>query len=84
MIAIDHYCRKCWAKIVFNRTTETIIDFLEVKLRGIRIEKLVSDNAKEFVSEKFREYNNKKEFNYYKIGIENHQSNRRCKGLLRH
>ncbi len=83
IIAIDYYSRKCWAKIINNRTTSTVIDFLEQNLRTLKIAKLVTDNAREFCFEKFKEYTSERKFKHHLTSIESHQSNGRCERIIR-
>ncbi len=53
ILGIDYFSRKVWGSILKDRKTSSIVDFLIKKFRNLKINKIVNDNAKEFVPQEF-------------------------------
>lgn len=84
LIGIDYFTRGIAAKVIQNKTTIQITEALKEWIKaGWRIDELISDNGREFLSSAFknmcREYN----INHSVVSVESHRSNGRVERVIR-
>lgn len=83
LMLVDYFTRYCRMVPLKNTTSEEIIGILKNILDKFgNPEKLVSDNASELVSNKFKEFFVQFEIKHYVTSIENHKSNGRIERVI--
>ncbi len=83
ILRIDYFSKKVWKSILIDRKYSSIIDFTTKKFRNLKIDEIVSDNAKEFVSQKFKQFLTKEKIRHHLTSLETQQSNGKFEKLIR-
>ncbi|KAF9761636.1 hypothetical protein NGRA_2502 [Nosema granulosis] len=84
LLGIDYFTRKLWGASLESKSAENVIKALEewIKEDGFPNE-LITDNAKEFCSEKFGRWCSENKIKHSKMGVEAHRSNGRIERGIR-
>lgn len=81
--AIDYFTRFICAEVLGNKKAETVIGIIKNWCKdGYIPEKIISDNGKEFVNDKFRIFANQMGIEHIKVGVESHRSNGRIERVI--
>lgn len=84
LVGIDYFSRVIMGKVIEDRSTDEIISTMSSWFNAIGpTEELITDNAKEFVARKFKEFCGKSGIGQRVVSVEAHQSNRREKRAKR-
>lgn len=84
VVMIDYYTRVMMARVIEDRTTESIKKAIDtwIEERG-KPKEIVSDNAKEFVSDEMWKYLIDRKIKHRRTSLESHQSNGRVERVIR-
>ncbi|KAI5177776.1 hypothetical protein PAEPH01_2506, partial [Pancytospora epiphaga] len=82
-VGVDYYTRIVKAGVLGDIRTNSVVKVVSEWLDKWKcIKELITDNGKEFCSEKFREMCENKGIKHDKVGVESHRSNGRVKRVI--